>query len=192
VWGLAIYYVWKAMGGMNHVHQIAILWRAVHLVRLFAGRALESGTGRIEGVRRRVDTTVGTEVAFGINRALAVTGSYANNSLGMYSARRHEVMGGVRISAANRSRVTPYGALTVGAVAARFAGQSGMMGGSLGMMGLATSTGQSTAKFAVSPGGGIDCKIGRNVGVFLDFRAVKAIDIAWYGRTSAGVFFRWN
>jgi hypothetical protein len=157
-------------------------------LRGFAGVSFGSNSGSMD----TVDTTVGTEVAFGINRALAVTGSYANNSLGMYSARRHEVMGGVRISAANRSRVTPYGALTVGAVAARFAGQSGMMGGSLGMMGLATSTGQSTAKFAVSPGGGIDCKIGRNVGVFLDFRAVKAIDIAWYGRTSAGVFFRWN
>lgn len=157
-------------------------------LRGFGGVSFGSNTGSMDTVA----PTVGTEVAFGINRVLAVTGSYANNSLGMYSARRHEVMGGVRISAANRSRVTPYGALTAGAVTASATGQSGMMGGSAGMMGSATNTGRTTARFAVSPGGGIDCKIGRNVGVFLDFRAVKAIDIGWYGRTAAGVFFRWN
>lgn len=56
-------------------------------------------------------------------------------SLGMYSARHHEVMGGVRISAANRSRVTPYGALTVGAVNVSAEGQSATTGGSAAMMG---------------------------------------------------------
>lgn len=59
-------------------------------------------------------------------------------------------------------------------------------------MGTTASVAGSTAKVAISPGGGIDCKINRNVGVFLDFRAVKAIDIQWYGRTAVGVFFRWN
>jgi len=159
-------------------------------LRGFAGVNFGSNSG--SGSMDTVAPTVGTEVAFGINSVLAVTGSYANNSLGMYSARRHEVLGGVRISGANRSRARPYGALTVGAVTASAAGRSGMMDGSAGMMGPAIGTGRSTAKFAVSPGGGVECKIGRNVGVFLDFRAVKAIDIGWYGRTAAGVFFRWN
>ena len=164
------------------------LIRGLGELRGFAGVSFSPNSGSMDTVA----PTVGTEVAFGINRVLAVTGSYANNSLGMDSGRRHELMGGVRISAANRSRVTPYGTLTVGIVTAKAAGESVMMGGSVGMMGLAEGTGRSTARFAVSPGGGIDCKIGRNVGVFLDFRAVKAIDIGWYGRTATGVFFRWN
>jgi hypothetical protein len=157
-------------------------------LRAFAGVSFGSNSGSMDSVA----PTVGTEVAFGITRVLAVTGSYANNSLGMYSARRHEVMGGVRISAANRSRVTPYGALTAGAVTASAAGQSGMMGGSAGMIGPATNTGrtppQSLGRF---PGRRHRRKIGRNVGVLLDFRAVKAIDLGWYGRTAV-VFFRWN
>lgn len=145
--------------------------------------------------RELMDTvapTAGAEVALGVNRLLAVTGGYANNSLGMFSARRHEAMGGVRISAANRSRVTPYGALTAGAVTSLASGQAGMMGGLTGMMGTTARDGGSTAKFAISPGGGIDWKIGRNVGAFLDFRAVKAVDTDWYSRTVAGVFLRWN
>lgn len=148
--------------------------------------------GPSSGLMDTVAPTAGAEVAFGLNRLLAVTGSYANNSLGMRSARRHEVMGGVRISAANRSRVTPYGALTAGAVTASVSGRTGVMGGWTDMMGATASAGGSTAKFAVSPGGGIDCHIGRNVGIFLDFRVVKAIDIEWYGRTAVGVYFRWN
>lgn len=157
-------------------------------LRGFAGVSFGSSSDLTDTVA----PTAGAEVAFGLNRLLAVTGSYANNSLGMHSSRRHEVMGGVRISAANRSRVTPYGALTVGAVTASVSGRTGVMGGSTDMMGTTASTGGSTAKFAVSPGGGIDCKIGRNMGILLDFRAVKAVDIEWYGRTAAGVYFRWN
>lgn len=142
------------------------------------------------GFMDTVTPAAGVEVALGISRLLALTGSYSNNSFAMNRLRRHEVMGGIRVSAANRSRVTPYGALTTGAVVASTG--TGMMGGVAGMMGAATSTGRSDAKFAVSPGGGIDCKISRDVGVFFEFRAVKAIDIPWYGRTAAGVFFRWN
>ncbi|MBI4905169.1 MAG: hypothetical protein HY820_16155 [Acidobacteria bacterium] len=157
-------------------------------LRGFAGLSFGSNTGLMDTVA----PTAGTEVAFGLSRLLAITGSYANNNLGMYSARRHEVMGGVRISAANRSRVTPYGALAAGAVTTSVSGQTGVRGGWTGMMGTAASAGGSTAKFAVSPGGGIECKLRRNVGVFLDLRAVKAMDIEWYGRTATGVFFRWN
>ena len=157
-------------------------------LRGFAGVSF----GPSSGVMDTVSPTAGVEVAFGINRLLAVTGSYAHNSLGMQSARRHEVMGGVRISAANRSRVTPYGAVTAGAVTDSVSGRTGGMGGSTDMMGATASAGGSIARFGVSPGGGIDCKVGRNVGVFLDFRAVKAVDIAWYGRTAAGVYFRWH
>ena len=117
-------------------------------LRGFAGVSF----GPSSGLMDTVAPTAGAEVAFGLNRLLAVTGSYANNSLGMHSARRHEVMGGVRISAANRSRVTPYGALTAGAIMASVSGRTGVMGGSTGMMGTTASTGGSTAKFAVSPG----------------------------------------
>lgn len=155
-------------------------------LRGFAGVSFGPSSGLMDAVA----PTAGAEVAFGLNRLLAITGSYASNSLGMHSARRHEVMGGVRISAANRSRVTPYGALTAGAVTATatvLARRTGPLG-----MGFDASAGGSIARFGVSPGGGIDCKIGRNVGVFLDFRAVKAVDIEWYGRTAAGVYFRWN
>ncbi|MCL4797504.1 MAG: hypothetical protein KJZ84_23270 [Bryobacteraceae bacterium] len=157
-------------------------------LRGFAGVSF----GPSSGLMDTVAPTAGAEIAFGLNRLLAVTGSCANNSLGMHSARRHEVMGGVRISAANRSRVTPYGALTAGAVTASVSGRTSAMGGSTDMMGATAIAGGSIARFGVSPGGGIDCKIGRNVGVFLDFRAVKAVDIEWYGRTAAGVYLRWN
>jgi hypothetical protein len=156
--------------------------------RAFAGLSFGRGAGLMDTVA----PAAGAEVAVGISRLLAVTGSYSNNNFGMNRLRRHEVMGGIRASAVNRSRVTPYGALTAGAVVASTSTGTGMMGGVPVMMGAATSTGRSDAKFAASPGGGIDCKISRNVGVFLDFRAVKAIDIPWYGRTGAGVFFRWN
>lgn len=157
-------------------------------VRGFSGFSF----GGNRGLMDTVAPTAGAEVAVGISRLIAVTGSYANNGLGMNSPRRHEVMGGVRVSAVNRSRVTPYGALTAGAVATSGSGATNMMGGWTGMMGTTASTTGSTAKVAISPGGGIDCKISRNVGVFLDFRAVKAIDIEWYGRTAVGVCFRWN
>ncbi len=149
--------------------------------RAFAGLSFGRGAGLMDTVA----PAASAEVAVGISRLLAVTGSYSNNNFWMNRSRRHEVMGGIRASAVNRSRVTPYGALTAGAVVASTSTGTGMMGA-------ATSTGRSDAKFAVSPGGGIDCKISRNVGVFLDFRAVKAFDIPWYGRTGAGVFFRWN
>lgn len=66
------------------------------------------------------------------------------------------------------------------------------MGGLTGMMGTTARDGGSTAKFAISPGGGIDWRIGRNLGFFLDFRAVKAVNTDWYSRTVAGVFLRWN
>lgn len=110
----------------------------------------------------------------------------------MFSARRHVAMGGVRIPAANRFRVTPYRALTVGAVTSSASGQTAIRGGLTGTRGTTASDGGSPAKFAISPGGGIDWKIGRNVGFFLNFRAVKAVDTDWYTRTVAGVFLRWN
>lgn len=157
-------------------------------VRGFSGFSF----GASRGLMDTVAPTAGAEVAFGISRLLAVTGSYVNNGLGMNSAGRHEVMGGVRVSAVNRSRVTPYGALTAGAVATSGREGTGMMGGGTAMMGTTTSVVGSTAKVAISPGGGIDWKIGRNVGFFLDFRAVKAVNTDWYSRTVAGVFLRWN
>lgn len=88
--------------------------------RAFVGLSFGRGAGLMDTVA----PTAGAEVALGVNRLLAITGGYANNSLGMFSARRHEAMGGVRISAANRSRVTPYGALTAGAVTSSASGQT--------------------------------------------------------------------
>ena len=80
---------------------------------------------------QRLTFSGGVEVAFGLNRYFGLTADYAYNSLGKdetafcippssctfkQTEKAHELMGGIRISVPNRSRVTPYASITTGLV----------------------------------------------------------------------------
>ena len=127
--------------------------------------------------------TVGAEVAVGLLRNLSVTGTYAFDSLGsvdVVSAHAHEFMGGVRVPFPNRSVATPYlqtslGGLTVAAGAFGFS--------------------VSTTKFAFAPGGGVNFRLARHLGLGIDFRALKAVNVPaggleWQYRATGGVSVR--
>ena len=113
-------------------------------------------------------------------------------SPGVVRARIHELLGGFRLSAPNRSWVTPYSVFAVGAVrASASAAAAGVSPVNIEGTGLNDSAG-TTKKFAVGAGGGLEFKITRSFGMDLDIRAVKAMDLRWYFRPTVGAYVRFH
>ena len=129
-----------------------------------------------------------------------MTGHYAFDHLGtvdssLFSSdvriaerqKMHEFMGGVRFSIPNRSRITPYGAVSAGGVALvdkfNFSGPGFNSGGSY-----------STSRFAIALGGGANYRISQRTGINVDVRGTAANpspeSTGWIVRTTAGYYFR--
>jgi len=147
--------------------------------------------------------SAGVEGAVGINRIVAVTGHYAFDHLGTTdssvcfssgcsqshrSQKMHEFMGGFRFSIPNRSRITPYAAISAGGVAlvSKF---------SLSSPGFSSAGNISETKFAVATGGGANYRISQRSGINVDVRGV-AVSFGfssipgWIVRTTGGFYFR--
>ena len=134
--------------------------------------------------------------AAGLGRYVAVTGSYAWNRLASVDksgclgeaclrvqarAVAHEVLGGLRLTAARPNRFTPYVAVGGGLVRAQ---------GSASALGIAFSVAKTRPAFAI--GGGVDIGVCGPVSAIFDFRAIKASELSPYARASAGVGFRFR
>jgi hypothetical protein len=136
--------------------------------------------------------SAGVEGAIGLNRIVAVTGDYAFDhlySFDLFQSRVHEFMGGFRFSISNHSRITPYGAVSVGGVA--LVESSGFFGGP--GSNFANST--ETTHFAIAIGPGVNYRINSHTGIAVDVRGV-AISFGlnstpgWFVRTTGGIYFR--
>jgi opacity protein-like surface antigen len=140
--------------------------------------------------------SVGLGLAAGMGRYVAVTGSYAWNRLASMDqsaclegaclrvqarAVAHELLGGLRLTAAKPNRFTPYVTVGGGLVRAR---------ASASAPGLAFSGTKVQPAFAI--GGGVDVGVGGPVSAIFDFRAVKASEVRAYARASAGIGFRFR
>ena len=162
-------------------------------VRVFAGMSTSRAVS--------VDPTLsaGAEAAVGLNRMIALTGNYAisfhrigdqycafNDCFDFEEHRRlNEFMGGVRFSVPNPSRITPYGVVTAGAlVLTDHTSASGTAFGSI-------SNTESSVRFGVAVGGGINFRITPRFGIAFDARGIDPIPgTAWYVHTIGGVYFR--
>ncbi len=135
----------------------------------------------------------GLGLAAGMGRYVAVTGSYAWNRLASLDqsgclegaclrvqarAVAHELLGGLRLTAARPNRFTPYVAVGGGLVRTRASGST---------PDLTFSATRARPAFAI--GGGVDVGVGGPVSVIFDFRAVKASEVRAYARASAGIGF---
>ena len=100
----------------------------------------------------------------------------------------HEFMGGFRFSIPNRSRITPYGAISAGGVVLsdKF---------SLSSPGFSSAGSNSQTKFAFAPGAGVNFRISQRTGINVDARGV-AVSFGfssipgWIVRTTGGFYFR--
>lgn len=146
------------------------------------------------------------EGAYGLSRFIAVTAGYTHdnlqtraffvcgtpfpiqpgqsldltncNSSGIDSAL-HEFMGGVRFSAANHTRLTPYVRFDLGAVRQTSHSSSSTF-----------NPGPDITKFAFSPGAGVDLQLTHHLGVGAEAEYVKPNRLGGFYRVMGGVFFR--
>jgi hypothetical protein len=148
-----------------------------------------------------VSPALGIEGAFGLSRFVALTAGYTHDYL-LDSALvtcdkpafiqpgetfrlkncisyefQHEFMGGVRISAPNRSRITPHLEFSLGAVKQTSTSSPADF-----------ATGKT--EFGLSPGAGVDYKLSRHFGLVVDANFVKANRITGFYHVMGGVFFR--
>ena len=147
--------------------------------------------------------SAGAEGAIGLNRFVAVTGDYAFDHLGSTddsfcfsggcsqshaSQQMHEFMGGFRFSIPNRSRITPYAAISAGGVVLheKFSANS---------PGFSSSESDSMTKFAFAIGGGANYRLTQRTGLNVDVRGV-AVSFGfnstpgWMVCTTGGFYFR--
>jgi opacity protein-like surface antigen len=178
-------------------------------LRMFGG--INTGSGR-ELLSSKTPPSLGVEGAVGLNRYVAAIGVYTRNGLGYYTQFRypldvpcrylcgavavkagiHEFLGGFRVSAANRSLVTPYAEFGVGPVRpSASAAAAGVKPRNLPAMGLSDTSGP-TMKFAAGAGGGLKFKLTRDLGVDLDVRAVKAMGLKWFFTPTLGFYVRFH
>jgi hypothetical protein len=153
-------------------------------IRGFGGGAIKprvspEGTSRFGG---------SLEIAFGVDRQLALTGEYALSPFGVSECifglctpsqdeKIHEFMGGFRFSEPGSSRITPYFAATIGAV--RFVNRG-------------FGAWSNRPEFAIGLGGGLDVRINPRPGFALEPRGIEtaAPFPIWIVRPTAGFYFR--
>ena len=144
---------------------------------------------------------VGVEAAIGLNRIVAVTGTYSFDRLydrpDIFQSRVvHEFMGGFRFSIPNHSRITPYGAVSGGGVALvetpdllfTFPPPSGGPGSNF-------ASSSSTTHFAIAIGPGVNYRINSHAGIAVDVRGVAisfGLDSTpgWFLRTTGSFYYR--
>jgi hypothetical protein len=165
-------------------------------VRAFGG-IINAGNGPT----RVVSPAVGIEGAFGISRFVALTAGYTHDYLhdsalvtcdppafilpGQTTIPKNcvsyefqqEFMGGVRVSAPNRSRLTPHLQFSLGAVRQTSTSSP-------------ASFASGKTEFGLGPGAGVDCKITRHFGTSIDVNFVKANRLTGFYHVTGGVFFR--
>jgi len=188
---------WSAAGAFalcaTAFAQSSDLHRGKKEVRVFAGMS----TSRAVSVEPSL--SAGAEVAVGLNRIVALTGNYAtsfhrssdqycafNDCLNFEEHRRlDEFTGGVRFSLPNRSRITPYGVVTAGALI--LTDHTSASGTALG----STSNTESSTHFGVAVGGGVNFRISPRFGIAFDARGIYPVpSTAWYLRATGCVYFR--
>lgn len=86
---------------------------------------------------------------------------------------------GVRLSAPNKSRLTPYATGVVGAELTRVSAQIGSAGDSA-----------SESRLVAGGGAGVEIHVNRHMGVFVDARILTDRHRAYYLRPSVGLYFR--
>ena len=143
----------------------------------------------------------GVEAAIGLNRIVAVTGTYSFDRLynrpEIFQSRVvHEFMGGFRFSVPNHSRITPYGAVSGGGVVLvdtpeLFVSSPGPFGGP----GSNFPGSSSTTHFAMAIGPGVNYRINSHAGIAVDIRGVAisfGLDSTpgWFLRTTGGFYYR--
>jgi hypothetical protein len=188
---------WSAAGAFalcaTAFAQSSDLDRGKREVRVFAGMS----TSRAVSVEPTL--SAGAEVAVGLNRIVALTRNYANgfhrisdqyyefnDCLNFEEHRRlDELMGGVRFSVPNPSRITPHGVVTAGAlILTDHASASGTAFGSI-------SNTESSTHFGVAAGCGVNFRISPRFGIAFYARGLYPVpSTAWYLRTTRGVYFR--
>ncbi len=147
--------------------------------------------------------SAGAEGAIGLNRFVAVTGDYAFDRLGTLdnsscflgscsqshqSQKMSEFMGGFRFSIPNRSRITPYAAISAGGVALHESFSESSPGFNF-------ANSQTMTKFAFAIGGGANYRLTQRTGLNVDVRGV-AVSFGfnstpgWMVRTTGGFYFR--
>jgi len=104
------------------------------------------------------------------------------------SQQMHEFMGGFRFSIPNRSRITPYGAVSAGGAALTQKSSSSGPG-------FSSADSHSMTSFAFALGGGANYRLSRRTGINVDVRGVAvtfASDSvpAWMVRSTVGFYFR--
>ena len=147
------------------------------------------------GIDRVISPTIGVEGAFGLSRIIALTAGYTHDSLHdpvLVTCRpflipppkdctsyefQHEFMGGVRISAPNRTRITPHLQFALGAVRQTSTSSPA-----------SSATGKT--EFGFGPGAGLDYKLTRHFGIGVDANYVKANSLPGFYHVTGSVFFR--
>jgi hypothetical protein len=182
------------------------LTTAIHAQDLGKGRFEVRASGGIinagNGPVRVVSPTFGIEGAFGLSRFIAITAGYTYHSLRNYALVtcdsppfdlpgetfrdknctsyefQYEFMGGVRISAPNRSRITPHLQISLGAIKQN----SPLL--------LPSGLTPGKTEFGFGPGAGVDYKLSRHFGVGVDANFVKANRFTGFYHVTGSVFFR--
>ena len=147
-------------------------------------------------VGNHIEANSGAGGAFGLSKFVAMTAGYTHDSrrdssiffcvlypgqtinpIGCYRNDSHytihEMMGGVRFSAVNRSRFTPYAGVSLGVVKQTSDDPPSRLTG-----------------FGFAPNAGVDVKLTRHFGVNTDAAYVKANRFTGFYRVTGGVVFR--
>jgi hypothetical protein len=187
----------------NAISGIIVLLAGLFSTSSFAqdlerGRFEVRASGGTNDAGRNREPNWGVGGAFGLSKFVAITAGYTRDSLPGFSIlacplyvlvkpaaapfdcvlsdthkTMHEIMGGVRFSAVNRSRFTPYAEASLGVVKQT-----------------SNEAGLRLTEFGFAPHAGIDVKLTRHFGVGADAAYVKANRFTGFYRVAGGVFFR--
>ncbi len=145
--------------------------------------------------------TIGMGFDVGLSRNLAITTAYAwsrvdalstsewilghgafRDTLLETNAResRHDLLGGLRLHVPTRTRVTPYVAGLCGVVVDT---ANVFVNGGRALH-------DSIAKPAGGVGAGFEFRLGRGFSFLADGKAIRALDLPWYGHVGFGIAFR--
>ncbi len=178
------------MGLLTAVLNAQDLGKGGFEVRAYGG-IINAGGGPV----RITSPTAGVEGAFGLSRFVALTAAYTHDSLhdsALVTCRaflipppkdctsyefQHEFMGGVRISAPNRTPITPHLQFALGAVRQTSTSSPASF-----------ATGET--EFGFGPGAGLDYKLTRHFGIGVDANYVKANRLPGFYHVTGSVFFR--
>jgi hypothetical protein len=165
----------------------------------FVGFNLEDGRGRAE-------PSVGLGLDFGLCRYLAVTTAYSWNHVASANVSRwflggahfrdvlieaqgreskHDLLAGLRFHVPTRTRMTPYIAGLGGVTIARIT-----VSGHAEGLPISMTVRDSMAKPAGGAGAGVEIYVGRGASLLVEAKAVRPLDMYWYGHVGFGFAYR--